>query len=89
MSHHHVPQGRLSCLNTGKALNPKPFNSCVVSINYWMGTEVRQIGGHGCQGAWRGWVEQRWEKWDRDAVNSRGKKQTNVHESAERRKARV
>jgi predicted metalloprotease len=35
---------------------------------------------------WRRWVVQRWGQVD---VNSRGKRQTNVHVAAEKKKARV
>jgi hypothetical protein len=61
-----------------------------LELDYWMGTEVGQLGGYAFQGATFG-VDGSSKDGRRrsDAVNSREKKQTNVHESAERRKTRV
>jgi hypothetical protein len=54
-----------------------------------MGTEVGQLGGYGFQGATFGVDGPRKDgKMGSGAVNSRGKRKSNVHESAER-KARV
>jgi hypothetical protein len=56
-----------------------------------MGTEGRQLGGYGFQGAIFG-IDESYKDGSRlgqGAVNSRGKRQTNGHESAEKRKARV
>jgi hypothetical protein len=75
--------------------NPEQKNECTVRMDdlqrgYWMGTEVGQLGGYGFQEqhlAWTGRVKMR--RWGQGAVNSRGQRLTNVHESAEKRKARA
>ena len=56
----------------------------------WMGTEVGQLGGYGFQRAIFG-VDGSCKNgtMGSECCNSRGKRQTNVHESAEKRKARV
>jgi hypothetical protein len=44
-------------------------------------TEVGQLGRYGYQGAAMRWMcRAKMGRWGQDAVNSRGKKQTNVHE---------
>ena len=74
--------------------NPQQKDECSVRMDdlewdYWMGTEVGQLGGYGFQGAIFGVDGSRKDgKMGSGAVNSRGKRQTNVHKSAER-KARV
>jgi hypothetical protein len=67
------------------------LNMCMNDFeqDYWTGTEVGQLGGYGFQGAIFGVDGSRKDgKMGSGAVNSRGKRQTNVHKSAER-KARV
>jgi hypothetical protein len=61
-----------------------------------MGTEVGQLGGYGFQGAIfsvdgsckDGKMGSGCCKFQGDEADNRGKRQTNVHESAEKRKAR-
>ena len=74
---------------------PEQKDECIVRMNdlerdYWMGTEVGQLGGYGFQGAIFG-VDGSCKDGTMGSgcCKSRGKRQTNVHESAEKRKARV
>ena len=53
--------------------------------DYWMGTEVGQLGGYEFQGVILAQIGRaKMDRWGQGAVNSRGKRQTNVHESAEK-----
>jgi hypothetical protein len=77
--------------------SPEHKDECVVCMNYferdyWMGTEVGQLEGLSLvvwasrSNFWRRWVVQRWHD---GFCKFQGKRPTNVHESAEKRKARV
>ena len=72
--------------------NPQQKGKCSVRMDdlewdSWMGTEVGQLGGHGFQGEFFGKMgHEKMARWVQGAVNSRGKRQTNVHEAAEKRK---
>ena len=74
---------------------PEQKDECSVCVDdlewdYWMGTEVGQLGGYEFQGVILAQIGRaKMDRWGQGAVNSRGKRQTNVHESAEKRKARV
>jgi hypothetical protein len=63
--------------------NPQQKDECSVRMDdlewdYWMGTEVGQLGGYGFQGAIFGLDGSCKDgKWGQGAVNSRGKRQTN------------
>ena len=70
-------------------------DECIVNMNelerdYWMGTEVGHLERYGFQGAIFG-VDGSCKDGTMGSgcCNFRGKRQTNVHKSAEKRKARV